>query len=140
MFSKIGEANMARDTQAVRGPATVPLDADMRAVLNTIGDPCSVASGTPMGIEELGLIGGLERDADGHVAVAMRMTAPLCHNAGYFKVEVTNRLLELEGVTSVDVTIDNGMDWTPADISPAAQLRRRATLAKHGIQLPVVSP
>jgi metal-sulfur cluster biosynthetic enzyme len=126
---------MSSDTKKLSGPAT-DLDADIKAVLNTIGDPCSVASGTPMGIEELGLIGAVERGPDGHVVVALRMTAPLCHNAGYFKVEVTNRLLKLEGVASVDVTIDNGMDWTPADISLDAQLRRRATLAKHGIRLP----
>jgi metal-sulfur cluster biosynthetic enzyme len=105
----------------------------IRNVLNTIGDPCSVASGTPMGIEEMGLIEAVGLDADGHVRISMRLTAPLCHNVGYFNVEIKRRLAELDGVTSVDVTMDHGLDWTPAMISEGAQARRRTLLQLHGI-------
>jgi metal-sulfur cluster biosynthetic enzyme len=105
----------------------------IREVLNTIGDPCSVASGTPMGIEEMGLIERVEIDADGHVRISMRLTAPLCHNVGYFNVEIKRRLAELDGVASVDVTMDHGLDWTPAMISEGAQARRRKLLEIHGL-------
>jgi metal-sulfur cluster biosynthetic enzyme len=111
-------------------PGTV---ARIREVLNTIGDPCSVASGTPMGIEEMGLIDLVDIDPDGGVRVAMRLTAPLCHNVGYFNVEIRRRLAEVTGVTSVEVTMDHGLDWTPALISEAAQERRRTTLQLRGI-------
>ncbi|MCM3921155.1 iron-sulfur cluster assembly protein [Frankia sp. AiPs1] len=122
---------------SVPAPTTPPtpepgLADRIREVLNTIGDPCSVASGTPMGIEEMGLIDTVEVEPDGRVRVAMRLTAPLCHNVGYFSVEIKRRLAEVTGVTSIVVSMDHGLDWTPALISQAAQTRRRTTLQSRG--------
>lgn len=105
----------------------------IRNLLNSIGDPCSVASGTPMGIEELGLIKDVAVDEAGVVTVGMRLTAPLCHNVGYFNVEIEQRLLELDEVTGVVVTMDHGLEWTPADISPAARARRLEKLKAMGL-------
>jgi metal-sulfur cluster biosynthetic enzyme len=125
-------------TQATRphGESQSPLvdrAADIRRRLNSIGDPCSVASGTPMGIEELGLIKSVDIDDLGVVTIAMRLTAPLCHNVGYFNVEIEERLLELDHVTAVVVTMDHGLEWTPADISPDAQRRRTENLRRLGL-------
>jgi metal-sulfur cluster biosynthetic enzyme len=105
----------------------------IKRILNTIGDPCSVASGTPMGIEEMGLIKELHLDSNGHLRIAMRLTAPLCHNVGYFNVEIKNRLLALDEVQSLDITMDHGLEWTPENISQQARERRMATLRRYGL-------
>jgi metal-sulfur cluster biosynthetic enzyme len=105
----------------------------IKNILNTIGDPCSVASGTPMGIEEMGLIKDLHLDSNGHLRIAMRLTAPLCHNVGYFNVEIKNRLLALDEVQSLDITMDHGLEWTPENISKQARERRMATLRRYGL-------
>lgn len=112
---------------------TESLDARVREILHGIGDPCSVASGTPMSIEEMGLIKAVDLDEDGRLHVTMRLTAPLCHNVGYFDVEIKKRLAELPGVSSVTVSMDHGLEWTPELISVDARERRRKNLQLHGI-------
>ena len=105
----------------------------IRRQLNSIGDPCSVAHGTPMGIEEMGLIERIDIDDDGHVAVALRLTSPCCLNVGYFDVETRTRILQVPGVRSVDVTTDRGLDWDPSMMSDDAKRRRRQSLLRRGI-------
>jgi metal-sulfur cluster biosynthetic enzyme len=109
------------------------VDAQVREILHGIGDPCSVASGTPMSIEEMGLVKAVDLDDDGRLHVTLRLTAPLCHNVGYFDVEIKRRLADLPGVASVTVSMDHGLEWTPELISPGARERRRKNLALHGI-------
>jgi metal-sulfur cluster biosynthetic enzyme len=114
---------------------TETLEHRARALLDGIGDPCSVASGTPMGIDEMGLIKSVELADDGCLHVAMRLTAPLCHNVGYFNVEIKQRLAALPGVSSVSVSMDHGLEWTPDLISADAQGRRQRNLQLYGISL-----
>ena len=102
----------------------------MMAQLDEIKDPCSVASGVPMGLSEMGLIGSLSMDEAGVVAIEMRLTAPFCHMIGFFKVEAKRRLMTLPGVTDVQLSGDLGLDWSPERISPAAQARRSAFLER----------
>jgi metal-sulfur cluster biosynthetic enzyme len=107
----------------------------IRVELNTIGDPCSVAVGSPMGVEEMGLIESVDIDDDGAVAIRMRLTSPTCHMIGYFSVEMRDRLLAVPGVTAVTVTSDAGLDWTADMMSDAAKLRRAESLRRKGIVL-----
>ena len=111
---------------------------EIRRALDTIGDPCSVATGTPMGLDEMGLVEDVRLDADGNVAIALRLTSPCCMNVGYFGVEARSRVGRLEGVRSVEVTTDVGLAWTPDLIGEAAKARRRAALAARGIPAPMI--
>lgn len=111
-------------------PATV---AAIRRALNTIGDPCSAGCGTPMGIEEMGLVEAVDVDDAGNVVIRLRLTSPTCHMVSYFKVESEERALKVAGVRSVRATSDIGLDWTPDMMSPAATARRRAALRVKGI-------
>lgn len=111
-------------------PATV---AQIRRTLNTIGDPCSVGCGVPMGIEEMGLVEAVDVDDDGHVVIHLRLTSPTCHMVSYFKVESEERVLKVPGVRSVRAISDLGLDWMPEMMSPAATARRRAALQAKGI-------
>lgn len=107
--------------------------AAIRRALNTIGDPCSVGCGVPMGIEEMGLVEAVDADDDGNVVIRLRLTSPTCHMVSYFKVESEERALTVPGVRSVRAISDLGLDWTPEMMSPAATARRRAALQAKGI-------
>lgn len=107
--------------------------AEVRRRLNSIGDPCSVANGVPMGVEEMGLVQSVDLDAAGNVIVKLRLTSPTCHMVGYFSVEMTDRLLEIPGIRSVEVVTDHGLDWSPEFMSDDAKRRRKAALQRRGI-------
>lgn len=107
--------------------------ADIRRALNAIGDPCSVGSGVPMGIEEMGLVESVDIDPDGNVVIKLRLTSPTCHMVSYFKVEAEDRASGVPGVRSVRAVSDIGLDWSPEMMSTAAKERRRAALRAKGI-------
>ncbi len=94
------------------------------AELDEIKDPCSLAAGTPMGLAEMGLVDTIGIDDAGKVVVKLRLTSPFCHMIGYFTKEASRRIEALPGVTGVELQADNGLDWSPSRISPAATARR----------------
>jgi len=114
------------------------LAAAVRRELDTIGDPCSVAAGTPMGLESMGLIESVDVDAGGDVVIQLRLTSPCCLNVGYFDVEIRRAVEAMEGVRSVEVRRDIGLDWRPDMMSPDARARRRASLNARGIRAPLM--
>jgi len=95
------------------------------AALDTIKDPCSIAAGTPFGLAEMGIVDTVEVADDGAVTVRLKLTSPFCHMIGFFKAEAMARVGLIEGVTSVALEADNGLDWSPSRISQAAQARRQ---------------
>lgn len=112
-------------------PEPVPsLEAKIRVALDTIKDPCSLASGVPLGLDEMGLVDRIEIDAAGAVQVHLRLTSPFCHMIGFFHVEARRLLSAIDGVASVTVIADNGLDWSPSRISAAAQAKRAARLER----------
>jgi metal-sulfur cluster biosynthetic enzyme len=120
--------------------STAPSEPAVRERINTVGDPCSAAHGTPLGLADMGLVERVEVAADGAVRVRLRLTSPCCGMVGYFVDEVSRRVGDLDGATSVDVTVDAGLDWTPDLMSDAARARRSAHLTELGIPiLPVTS-
>lgn len=108
------------------------IEAELRRVLDTIGDPCSVAVGVPMGLGEMGLLERIEVDADGNVEIDLRLTSPSCMMLGYFKVEAERLAKSIAGVRTVTIKSDTGFDWRPEMMSPAARRRRREALLARG--------
>jgi metal-sulfur cluster biosynthetic enzyme len=96
--------------------------------LNGIQDPCSVAAGTSMGLTEMGLVEAVTVSADGDVRISLRLTSPTCNMLGFMAEEAHERVRGLPGVRSVDVVADQGLDWSPSMMAPAAQQRRRERL------------
>jgi metal-sulfur cluster biosynthetic enzyme len=113
-----------RDPQAI-----ADLKDRIRAQLDEIKDPCSLAAGTPMGLDEMGLVKDVVIDASGDVTIDLRLTSPFCHMIGFFQQEATRRVQELCGAQHITLRADNGLDWSPGFLSPAAQARRSAHLA-----------
>jgi metal-sulfur cluster biosynthetic enzyme len=66
-----------------------------------------------MGLDQMGLIDAIEIGADGDVDVRMRLTSPACLMVGIFKEEIQNAVGAVPGVRHVDVSFDQGLDWTP---------------------------
>jgi metal-sulfur cluster biosynthetic enzyme len=112
--------------------ATVEIESEVRRLLDSIGDPCSVAQGVPMGIGEMGLLDSVDADAEGNVAIHLRLTSPACMMVGYFKVEAERLARTVDGVRTVTISSDTGLDWRPEMISAAAQERRRQALRERG--------
>lgn len=107
---------------------TPPLVEDVRGVLDGIHDPCSVAAGVPMGLDEMGIVKTIAVSDEGEVAVTFRLTSPFCEMVAFMRQETIARVSELPGVSAVVVDHDNGLDWDHDLIAPAAQARRRARL------------
>lgn len=102
----------------------------IRRELDEIKDPCSMASGVPLGLDEMGLIDSIEIGTDGAVILRLRLTSPFCHMIGYFKNEATRRVSALPGVTAVTLEADNGLDWSPSRISIEGQAKREVQLER----------
>jgi metal-sulfur cluster biosynthetic enzyme len=90
--------------------------------LREIVDPCSVATGVPLSIVDMGLVRQVEIDGD-EVRVELRLTSPLCHQVPYFLMEIERLVGALDGVRSVTCDYELGLEWTPALMSPAASAR-----------------
>ncbi|WIG94165.1 iron-sulfur cluster assembly protein [Myxococcus sp. SDU36] len=97
----------------------------LRERIQDIPDPCSCATGVPLGIGEMGLIESVKH-TEGQVTVRMHITSPMCMMAAYFMREIEQRLLTVDGVTEVNVEFDQELKWTPQDIAPEARERLAA--------------
>ena len=87
------------------------------AALRTIFDP-----EIPVNIYDLGLIYGLDIDAEGRVDIRMTLTAPACPVAGTFPATVEARLYEVPGVSEVRVELVWEPPWTMDRLSDAVRL------------------
>jgi metal-sulfur cluster biosynthetic enzyme len=107
---------------------------DVHAALEGIVDPCSAATGVPLSILDLGLLGRVEISGD-EVLVDLRLTSPLCHQAPYFIMEVEQRVGALVGVRSVVCRTDIGVAWEPTmmrqDAVRRLTTRRQELDARH---------
>jgi metal-sulfur cluster biosynthetic enzyme len=118
---------MSTTAHTASGPTLVQ---EIRAHINDIHDPCSIATGDALGLEDMGLVEAVDIDGDGTVSVKIRLTSPTCGMVGLFAAEIQDRVGTLPGVRRVDVAFDRGLDWRPDMMSPDARRRRAARLAQ----------
>jgi metal-sulfur cluster biosynthetic enzyme len=107
------------------------LEARVRACLHQVKDPCSVATGHPLHLEEMGLVKTVEVDAAaGRVSVDLRLTSPTCVMVGFFVTEIERLVKEaLPEITEVAVSFDHGFDWTPEMMSDEVRRARAERFA-----------
>jgi FeS assembly SUF system protein len=77
----------------------------------------------PVNIYDLGLIYGLDVDADNRVAVKMTLTAPGCPVAQTFPGTVECAIKEVEGVADASVELVWDPPWDMSRMSEAAKLQ-----------------
>jgi len=88
--------------------------------LHEVIDPCSAATKVPLSIVEMGMVENVDV-ASGNVAIALRMTSPLCHALPYFEMEIERVLADIPGFAGVKCTFDHGGNWQPDDMTAGAQ-------------------
>jgi metal-sulfur cluster biosynthetic enzyme len=88
--------------------------------LHAITDPCSAATNVPLSIVEMGMIEDVQF-VSGSVAIALRMTSPLCHALPYFQMEIERVLAGMPGIGTVSCTFDHGANWQPDHMSVGAR-------------------
>lgn len=104
------------------------LESEILERLNEIQDPCSVAAGTAIGLGDMGLVEQVAVTDEGDVRISLRLTSPTCNMLGFMAEEASAKVRDVSGVRSVEVVSDEGLDWTPSLMSPAAQQRRQARI------------
>lgn len=87
------------------------------AALRAIYDP-----EIPVNIYDLGLIYGVEADADAHVVVTMTLTTPHCPVAEIMPAEVEQRTRAVAGVSGATVNLVWDPPWDPSRMTEEAQL------------------
>ena len=106
-------------------------------ILNSIIDPCSLRSGVPAGLVDMGLV----RDVRVHggfgepctVSFSIGVTEPGCFMAAPFATEARERLLSLDGIDAVDINLIPWSDWTEQDMAPDYRLRLEAVRAQRRV-------
>ena len=87
------------------------------AALREIFDP-----EIPVNIYDLGLIYGVEIDADAHAVVSMTLTTPHCPVAESMPGEIELRVSAVPGVRDAEVNLVWDPPWDPAKMSDEAKL------------------
>ncbi len=96
----------------------------VRHALRRVIDPCSIATGVPIPIEDMGLVKEI-RESDGEVVVELRVTSPFCMQIGNMRSRIDEVTRDLPGVESVAVEVDDGNEWLPDMMRPAVRQRLR---------------
>ena len=80
--------------------------------LRAVPEPCSLLMKAPMDICEMGLVEEIAID-ESHVDVTLVLTDPSCVHFTSMQRFISDELLRLEGVETVDVGITTRTLWTP---------------------------
>lgn len=96
----------------------------VRAAVNNVADPCSIARGTPIGLVDMGLLVDLtitDSEDGASVALVLRITAPGCLYWTHFESAVSEEVLRIGGVAHVECNWHEDFDWMPSLMSPRAR-------------------
>jgi len=113
-------------------PDAAPSAAQLRDALRTIVDPCSIATGIPINLVDMGLIEDV-RIENGAVTVTLQLTSPVCMQVANIRDGAESALLAVEGVSSVTTVVDPNSAWSPELVGEGArrQLRRLRPLPTY---------
>jgi len=109
----------------------------VRAAMSEIYDPCSVASGSSLSIEEMGLVTAVDVDARGDVRVMLRPTSMMCTLINAIMDAVHDRVSLIPGVRSVDLGIDRDHPWTENELSEEGKRKLAEVRSRSRAAVPV---
>ncbi|WP_344111395.1 metal-sulfur cluster assembly factor [Nocardioides humi] len=96
--------------------------------LRTVHDPCSVASGRPINLVDMGMVDRVTIGDDGTVDIYLKLTSPACYLMPYLESESVRAVAEVPGVRSVAVHPDEGLDWSPRMMAESVRADRALPL------------
>lgn len=108
----------------------MPDDAAIRAVLNSVYDPCSVAANRPLGLVDMGLVLGWTLAA-GALEVSICLTSGDCMMAPHFIEAARASLLALPGIETVAIRIDYDRQWTPQRMASRSTALERGDIVPY---------
>jgi metal-sulfur cluster biosynthetic enzyme len=112
-------------------PGTVTPDrTQVRDALARVVDPCSIATGVPLTLFEMGMVEDIAIE-DGRVSVTLVLTSPVCWQAGNIIAAVETSIGGIPGVASVSCTVNHSAEWLPEQMEPGARRRLRAARPVH---------
>jgi metal-sulfur cluster biosynthetic enzyme len=110
------------------------LNEEIRAALEQVCDPCSIAANAPLSILDMGLIQGWSVDKEGNLRVRMCLTSPSCTMSPHIVKAAEGMLSSIRGVKSARVEVDPEVFWTPANMTGRGReilhSRRETSLTK----------
>jgi metal-sulfur cluster biosynthetic enzyme len=95
-----------------------------RQMADQVYDPCSMAIGLRIGLDEMGLIRDLSAElgaAGWLITLTLRLTSPGCQYFYFFRESLEARIGAHPEVESVEILWDQIFDWTPEDFAPSAR-------------------
>jgi metal-sulfur cluster biosynthetic enzyme len=92
----------------------------IRTALERVVDPCSIATGRPINLPDMGMIKDIVDD-DGDVLIALRLTSPVCWQAANIVEKVEEVIMQVPGVRNVRCILDTEQDWMPDMMAPTAR-------------------
>ena len=99
-------------------------DEALRHALSQVVDPCSIATGVPINLIDMGMVEHAE--CVGSVArVTLRLTSPVCWQASNIVASIERRALQIDGIFSFDCQFSLS-SWMPDMMSKEAYANLRA--------------
>jgi metal-sulfur cluster biosynthetic enzyme len=93
--------------------------------LRGVADPCSIATGAPINLVDMGMVRGIRIDGT-HVEIQLRFTSPVCWQAANIITAIEDNLMAIDGVEQVTCDTRSGAwEWKPEMMAPSAQARLR---------------
>jgi metal-sulfur cluster biosynthetic enzyme len=93
--------------------------------LKNVVDPCSIATGVPINLVDMGIVRGISIDK-AHVEVQLRFTSPVCLQAMNITSAIEDAVMAIDGVEQVTCDTRSGAwEWKPEMMAPSAQARLR---------------
>jgi metal-sulfur cluster biosynthetic enzyme len=104
-------------------------DPDLESALLAIVDPCSIATGVPISLVDMGLVVVAERRGTTAV-IRLQLTSPMCIQVGIIHTKILEEVGRVPWVDEIDVDIDHQAEWLPSmiDVAATAALRKRRRL------------
>lgn len=112
----------AERVEAGSGAADRAVDI-VRAELAALPDPCSIATGVPISLTDMGIVKSVEATAAG-AHVVFQLTSPVCLQIGLV-IETLDQRCKERGV-QVTTEVDPDSEWLPHMIEAGARRRLRA--------------
>jgi metal-sulfur cluster biosynthetic enzyme len=92
--------------------------------LETVVDPCSIATGIPISLADMGMLQNVSVEGN-HVVVTLALTSPICWQVGNIIEAVEKSVSAVPGVESARCAVDHEADWLPSAMAESARLRLR---------------
>ena len=93
--------------------------------LRSVVDPCSIATGVPIDLIDMGIVRGIKIDGT-HVEIQLRFTSPVCLQAMNITSAIEDAVMAIDGVEQVACDTRSGAwEWKPEMMAPSAQARLR---------------